>query len=62
MPKKKSGRKAAQKFRQVLARIEAFTREIDSGNLGDQAVSWAYEAALVKTAVASAGAVGKDGA
>lgn len=52
MPRKKSGRKAAQKFRQALARVEAFTREIDSGNLGDQAVSWAYEAALIKIAVA----------
>src|SRR6266581_6104041 len=52
VPRKKSGKKAAQKFRQALARIEAFTREIDSSNLSDQAVSWAYEAALIKTAVA----------
>jgi hypothetical protein len=29
-----------------------FTHEIDNGNLGDQAVSWAYEAALLKTYVA----------
>ena len=52
MPRKKSGKKAARKFRQAVARIETFTREIDSSNLGDQAVSWAYEAALIKTAVA----------
>jgi len=52
VPRKKSGKKAAQKFRQAVARIETFTREIDSSNLGDQAVSWAYEAALIKTAVA----------
>lgn len=52
MPRKKSGKKAAQKFKETLARIETFTCEIDNGNLGDQAVSWAYEAALIKTAVA----------
>lgn len=52
MSRKKSGKKAAQKFKDTLARIETFTHEIDNSNLGDQAMSWAYEAALIKTAVA----------
>ncbi len=52
MSRKKSGKKAAGKFKDALARIEAFTREIDNANLGDQAVSWAYEAALIKSTVA----------
>jgi hypothetical protein len=52
VPRKKSGKKAAQKFTQAVVRIEAFAGEISNSNLSDQAVSWAYEAALIKTAVA----------
>lgn len=51
MPRKKSGRHAAQNFKQAIARIEAFAAEIDNSGLGDQAVSWAYEAALIKATV-----------
>jgi hypothetical protein len=51
MPRKKSGRHAAQNFKQAIARIEAFAGEIDNSGLSDQAVSWAYEAALIKTTV-----------
>jgi hypothetical protein len=51
MPRKKSGRHAAQNFKQAIARIDAFAGEIDNSGLGDQAVSWAYEAALIKTTV-----------
>lgn len=52
MPRKKSGKKAAREFKATLARIESFTQEIKSVDLGDQATTWAYEAALLKTAVA----------
>jgi hypothetical protein len=38
VPRKKSAKTAAQKFKQALGRIETFTRAIDSSNLGDQAV------------------------
>lgn len=51
MPRKKSGKKAAQTFRDTLGRIETFTHEIDRNDLSDQAVTWAYEAALLKTYV-----------
>jgi hypothetical protein len=39
MSRKKSGKKAAQKFRGTLARIDTFTSEIENANLGGQAVS-----------------------
>lgn len=52
MSRKKSGKLAAQRFKETLARIEEFTHEIDAGSLGRQASSWAYEAAIIKTAVA----------
>lgn len=52
MPRKKSGKKAAREFRSTVTRIEVFTREIEAAGLGDRAVTWAYEAALIKTAVA----------
>jgi hypothetical protein len=52
MPRKKSGKKAVQRFRSSLDRIEEFAEEIDSSGLGAQAVTWAYEAALLKTYVA----------
>jgi hypothetical protein len=52
MSRKKSGRKAAQDFIDTAARIEAFCAEVDDSGLGDQAVTWGYEAALVKTYVA----------
>jgi hypothetical protein len=46
--RKKSGRLAAQKFKQALDRIEKFTHEVETANLSDQAVSWAYAASPSK--------------
>lgn len=50
--RKKSGKKAAQKFKEKLASIETFATEVDASNLGEQAVSLTYEIAVIKTAVA----------
>lgn len=50
--RKKSGKKAAQKFKETLDRIELFIGEIEEANLSEQAASWVYEAALIKTYVA----------
>jgi len=52
MPRKKSGRKAACVFRSKLDRIEAFVSEVAASPLSDQACTWAYEAAIIKTSVA----------
>ena len=52
MPRKKSGKRAAQKSNQTLDRLDAFITEVNNGNLTEQAVSWAHEAALIKAAVA----------
>lgn len=52
MPRKKSGKTAAKTFKAALERIEQFVEEIAAGELSDQAETWSYEAALIKTAVA----------
>ena len=52
VPKKKSGKKAASDFRVAIDRIEKFLVDIDASTLSDQSRTWAYEAAIIKTAVA----------
>jgi hypothetical protein len=52
MARKKSGKNAARAFKSKLGRIEAFVAEIESSEVSDQGVTWAYEAAIIKTAVA----------
>ncbi|TKG60256.1 MULTISPECIES: hypothetical protein [Pseudonocardiaceae] len=52
MPRKKSGKTAARKFRETTERIDRFTDEVAGSGLGDLALTWAYEAALIKTYVA----------
>ncbi|MFF7250447.1 hypothetical protein ACFZBU_42020 [Embleya sp. NPDC008237] len=52
MPKKKSGKLAAQNFLDASQRIWDFVCEAETAKLTDQAMTWVYEAALVKTAVA----------
>ncbi|HEX9357661.1 MAG TPA: hypothetical protein VF933_28075 [Streptosporangiaceae bacterium] len=52
MPRKKSGKKAASDFKLTLRRIEEFVAEVDLAGLSDQALTWAYEAAVIKAAVA----------
>lgn len=52
MPRKKSGRLAAQRFKQDLDAVRDFVAEAEGAALGAQSVSWIYEAALLKTYVA----------
>ena len=52
MPRKKSGKKAARTFNETIARVEQFTDELDALSLSDQALTWGYETALIKTYVA----------
>jgi hypothetical protein len=52
MPRKKSGKKAAEVFRTKVDRIEQYLGEVDASSMSDQGKSWAYEAAIIKTAVA----------
>ncbi len=52
MPRKKSGKKAAQTFDAKLDQIQRSLVEINASNLSDQTRTWAYEAAIIKTAVA----------
>ncbi|MFD4630261.1 hypothetical protein ACFVYR_20745 [Streptomyces sp. NPDC058284] len=52
MPRKKSGKLAADMFMQASQRIWDFVLEAEEAKLTDQALTWVYEAALVKTAVA----------
>ncbi|MGW5336138.1 hypothetical protein [Streptomyces bauhiniae] len=49
---RKSGQFAANKFKGTTQRIRAYIDEIDASGLGAQAVTWAYESALMKTSVA----------
>jgi hypothetical protein len=49
MPKKKSGKKAAEKFTRRIAKLEGYVGELDG--LSGQATTWAYEAAIIKLAV-----------
>lgn len=52
MSRKKSGKRAAQTFRETTDRILKFLEEVAGAQLTDQAVTWAVEAAIIKTAVA----------
>ncbi|MBX9423846.1 hypothetical protein [Streptomyces lateritius] len=52
MGKKKSGKLAADQFRVTTRRIRDYLDEIDGASFTDQAVTWAYESALIKTSVA----------
>lgn len=54
MPRKKSGKKAAQQFVASLDRIDAFVAEIrnTTPKPSAQAITWTYETALIKIAVA----------
>lgn len=52
MGKKKSGRGAATRFKTTTQRIREYLDEIGDSGMTDQAVTWAYEAALMKTSVA----------
>lgn len=52
MPRKKSGKTAARKFRETIERIEQFADETACLDISDQALTWSYEAALIKTYVA----------
>lgn len=52
MARKKSGRYAAKQFKESTQRIRDYLHEVDTAGLSDQAVTWAYEAALNKTHVA----------
>ncbi|MGK3945148.1 hypothetical protein [Streptomyces sp. RP5T] len=52
MSRKKSAKYAANAFKSEIDRILEFTREAEDAKLTDQAMTWTYELALVKTAVA----------
>ncbi|MFG3132869.1 hypothetical protein ACGFZU_34875 [Streptomyces tendae] len=52
MGRKKSGKYAATKFKGTTKRIRDYLAEIDQSGLTEQAVTWGYEAALMKTSVA----------
>jgi hypothetical protein len=52
VPKKKSGKRAAREFGASIMRIEKFLAEIEASTLSAQSRTWAYEAAIIKTAVA----------
>ncbi|MEU8835185.1 hypothetical protein [Streptomyces sp900116325] len=51
MARKKSSRLAAEQFIEASNRIWDFTQECVSAGLGKQAVTWAYEMALIKIAL-----------
>lgn len=52
MPRKKSGKHAAQRFKRDIDDVRGFISDVASANLGAQSKSWAFEAALLKTYVA----------
>ncbi|MFF7925535.1 hypothetical protein ACFZDP_31060 [Streptomyces mirabilis] len=52
MARKKSGKLAAETFNASSQRIWDFVLEAEGAKLSDQAMTWIYEAALIKTAVA----------
>jgi len=52
VPRKKSGKLAADTFIAASQRIWDFVLEAEKGKLTDQAMTWVYEAALIKAAVA----------
>ncbi|MDX3835860.1 hypothetical protein [Streptomyces europaeiscabiei] len=52
MGRKKSGKYAATKFKETTQRIRDYVDEVDQAGLSDQAITWAYEAGLMKTNVA----------
>jgi hypothetical protein len=51
-PETKSGKLAAETFNASSQRIWDFILEAEGAKLSDQAMTWIYEAALIKTAVA----------
>ena len=50
--RKKSGRHSAEMFLTEVERLRSYIEEVDSAGLSDQATTWAYEAALLKSMVA----------
>ncbi|WP_328978448.1 hypothetical protein [Streptomyces canus] len=52
MARKKSGKLAAETFNASSQRIWDFVLEAEGAKVSDQAMTWIYEAALIKTAVA----------
>jgi len=52
MSRKKSGKRAATTFLGTTQRLRDYVEEVDGSQLTDQATTWAYEAALMKTSVA----------
>lgn len=52
MPRKTSGKTVVQVFGEKLDRLDEYIDEIERSGLGDQAKTWAYEAALLKLYVA----------
>jgi len=52
MPRKKSGKGAAQRFKSDVDMVRDFVTEAGGAALGAQSLSWVYEAALLKTYVA----------
>jgi len=52
MPRKKSGKHSAQVFNTAIEQIRDFLVEIDESGCSDRAISWAYEAGIIKLAVA----------
>lgn len=52
MPRKKSGKHAAQRFKRDIDEIRGFIADVTSADLGAQWQSWMFEAALLKAYVA----------
>lgn len=52
MPKKKSAKLAAKGFVTTATHLKSYTLAIDAAGLSAQETTWAYEAALIKLAVA----------
>ena len=52
MPRKKSGQRAAKRFKADVESVRAFVSDADHAGLAAKSQSWIYEAALVKTYVA----------
>lgn len=52
MSRKKSAKYAANAFKNEIDRILVFVQEAEDAKLTDQAMTWTYELALIKTAVA----------
>jgi hypothetical protein len=50
--KKKSAKLAAKRFALTATHLAAYTQAVDETDLSDQGKTWAYEAALIKLAVA----------